>query len=281
MRKKIFFLLLFLLAAWAYGSYRQTLTPELHFEVLFFDVGQGDSALIVTPNGQRILIDGGPDKTILRLLGLEQPLGTASLDLLVLSHAHDDHVGGLTAVVDNFLIKQVIFQESSSTSPLYQSFWAAIKKRSVPVLKPNSGSIIPFDHGCYLKIVRVPDGSETNENDRSIVLIFSCLGRKVLLSGDAGQKIEQKLLQSGEDLRADVFKVSHHGSQTANSPAFLAAVNPKIAVISVGAANKYGHPASTTLAQLSSLTVYVYRTDKVGTVKILANNKDLIVSTKK
>lgn len=281
MRKKFLFLFLFLAIVWSYGFYLSRLTPKLYFKVLFFDVGQGDSALIVTPGGQRILIDGGPDKKILRLLGLEQPLGSVSLDLLVLSHAHDDHVGGLAAVVNNLLIKRAIFKESSSTSPLYRSFAVAIKNRSIPVLKPENGLIVPFDHACYLKIIRAPDGSETNENDRSIVSIFYCLGRKVLFAGDASWKIEEKLLQSEEDLRSDIFKVSHHGSQTANSPAFLTAINPKIAVISVGAGNKYGHPASTTIAQLSSRTVYIYRTDKVGTVRVLANNKDLIVSTEK
>jgi len=132
-----------------------------------------------------------------------------------------------------------------------------------------------FDNDCSLNILAASKELNLDENDYSIVTSFNCLNKKILLVGDAGIKIEKELLNQNIDLKSDIFKISHHGSVTANSEAFLKAIKARVVAISVGINNKFNHPSAVILDRLQNLPVDIYRTDVAGTMVFLANNKTI------
>lgn len=271
----IFISVLFLLIYFVWS--RQAWFKADVFRVSFLNVGQGDATLIVTPTGQTILIDGGPDKRVLRELSTVLPFWYRQIDLLVITHAHDDHVFGLIEVIQRFRVKNILYNNLNFKTPVLDSLIKTIKEQRNKAIKVQGGEVFDFKNGCSVNILAAASEPQKNDNDYSIVSMFSCLGKKILFSGDAGETIEKKLLSTNYNLEADIFKVSHHGSSSANSHNFLAAVNPQAAVISVGINNKFGHPTTLILERLRQLPVDIYRTDKQGTINFLANNKSIIL----
>lgn len=271
--KKILILIIFLaLGVFLFWSYRSWFKTD-SFRAIFFDVGQGDSALVVTPGGQTILIDGGPDNKVLRGLEKILPFWRRTIDLLIITHAHDDHVTGLIEVSKRYKIKNILYNNLAFKTPALDALIKVFKENKFKMTSVETGMIFKLDNNCSINILQASKDTEKDQNDYSIVSMFNCLGRKILFSGDAGVGVEKKLLSSNLDLSADIFKVSHHGSFSANSLDFLKVVNPKIAVISVGIDNKFGHPASLILNRLKELAVDIYRTDKQGSLIFLANHQ--------
>lgn len=267
----ISFLIFFIYLAWSYLTYFKSGA----FRLIFFDVGQGDSSLIITPGGQTILVDGGPDKKVLRGLGNVLPFWQRTIDLLIITHAHDDHITGLIEVSRRYKIKSILYNNLDFDTPILKSLLKVTADNKIKTIKAEAGMFFNFDNNCVLSVLAATQEIQKDENDYSIVTKFNCLGKNVLSSGDAGIVIENNLLQQGVDLKADIFKISHHGSASANSLQFLEAVSPRVVVISVGENNKFGHPTPLILDRLNSLPVDIYRTDINSQLEFLANYKSI------
>jgi len=242
-----------------------------YFRLIFLDVGQGDSVLIVTPHGQTILIDGGPDASVLKKLGTVLPFWLRKIDLVVLTHAHDDHLAGLIDVLNRYQIKQILIGHYNNETPLTKAWQDRLINSKSEIIKAKEGMIFNFSNNCSLEILSAAEVA-TDENDLSIVSLFSCLDKNIFLGGDASAKIENKINIS----RVDITKVSHHGSITSNSQAFLDRIKPGLAVISVGTNNKFNHPSPVILDRLLTGGVNIFRTDQMGSIYFLANNKSII-----
>lgn len=253
-----------------------TSTPWL--KVAFLDIGQGDSIYIEAPNGNQVLIDGGPNKGVLRALGEVMPWADHSLDLVVATHADADHIGGLPAVLDRYEVAAVLSNGQGSKTAIYKSWQEAIAtevKTGAQSLLAKRGERFILDRKdqIYLDVLfpySVPSGKDTN--DGSIVAKLTYGTQAFILTGDATIKVEQQLLlANASELKATVLKAGHHGSKTSSSPRFVAAVAPLYAIISAGVHNRYGHPHQITLDTLNTAGAKVLRTDELGTIICLSS----------
>jgi len=236
--------------------------------VIFFDVGQGDSALIKTATGRLILIDGGPDNKILRHLGKYLPYFCRYLDLVVISHYHEDHIIGLVETLRRYRVDNLVVPINSEATTISEELFKQAKERKTKIITLSDYLQIDLESNCSLTLTN-PDflGAKSNGNN-SIIAQFNCYGHRFLLSGDNEQAVERVLLANGLELGADVFKASHHGSITANSLNFLQAVNLIRMVISVGRDNKFNHPHSEIIKRAEELGIIVWRTDILGNIII-------------
>lgn len=264
--KRLVLVILLLLVLGTFFFWEQKRAARL--EVDFLDVGQGDSILIKTPDHRVILIDGGPDNTVLRRLGENLAFYQRRIDLIISSHYHDDHATGLTEVAKRYQVGEIVYQADSPHTPIFDAFLNNAKKQDSVILPLAKGVKISFTADCYLSLWPSAVFSVPMDPNNSLIVKLDCAGRKFLFSGDNSSRVEKILLKSGLDLRADVFKVSHHGSNSANSEAFLAAVKPQLAAISVGADNKFGHPSPAVLERLQKMGIKIERTDQEQTIKI-------------
>lgn len=272
MKKIIFIIIILGLLTSLFWSYFCFIKTD-YFKVVFFDVGQGDAALIIAPGGKVILIDGGPDDLVLRGLGDVLPFWKKQIDLLLITHAHDDHIAGLIEVTRRYQVKRVLYNNLDFKTPILSTLKKVFKENSISTTEVFSGTNFKFDNNCNFKILSANKEKGQEENDYSVVSMFDCLNKRVLLTGDAGVKIETELLGRELNLKSDILKIAHHGSLTANSLDFLQIIKPLVAVISVGRNNKFNHPNPTILQRLQKLPVDIYRTDTQGLIEFLANNK--------
>lgn len=273
--KKLFLIIIITVSAWFWFKGSLKILP--YFQVVFLDVGQGDSSLIITPKRKVILIDGGPDQKVLKELGRVLPFWNRKIDLLVVTHPHDDHFVGLIEVLRRYQVEKILIDQSVGSSDTWRILVGVIKEEKMITILPKQGQEFDFGGACLLNILSSHNKKREDENDYSVITKFSCLGRNVLLAGDASQKVEQELLNSEADLKADIFKASHHGSQTANSESFVAAISPRLAVISVGLDNKFKHPNPHVLEIFKKMSVDIYQTATGGSKHFLANNNEIII----
>ena len=276
MSKKIKIILLvvicFLLVAssWLYYD-----CQNKKFEVVFFDVGQGDAALINLPGNNEILIDGGPDMTVLYKLGRYLPIYDRSIELMILTHPHADHLTGLVEVLNRYEVKKVMYTGIDYDSGIYREFTKILKRKNIKTIWKNK---IDFGKGNYLEIVYPWENLENKKiediNNSSIVVKLDTPNADFLFTGDIGIDVEKKILEEieQENLKADVLKVGHQGSDTSSGIEFVEAVNPNYAIISVGE-NDYGHPSLRVIRRLERLGAQVLRTDKEGDVRFSINRK--------
>lgn len=260
--------------------------PDGRLHIWVLDVGQGDAILIRTPGGHTAIVDGGPGATpLLNAVGRDLPFWQHKVDLVVLTHPHDDHLAGLAELVERYEIGQVAQTVFSATGGVGGVWRQRLAQRGVEVANPARGSTITFagEPDVTLRVLspRTPDASDEQGgglNNTSIVLRLEYGKHSFLLEGDAQLEAEGEMLQADPDfLRSDVLKVGHHGSDTSSSPAFLRVVSPQVAVISVGEGNRYGHPAPQTLDALEDIGAQVIRTDQSGTVEFIADRDNLWV----
>lgn len=271
MRKKtkkliLLIILFFILVVFFYLEQKQ----PAKLEVDFLDVGQGDSILIKTPDRHVILIDGGPNNIVLRHLGESLPFYRRRIDLIISSHYHDDHATGLVEIVKRYRVGKIFYQENSSSSPIFKTFLNQAKEKNVFILPLLNGVKISFASDCSLFLWPPVIFNVPKDPNNSLIVKLNCAKQKFLFSGDNSSRVEKILLKSSLDLAADVFKVSHHGSVSANSEDFLTAVNPQLAIISVGTDNRFGHPAPAVLDRLRKMGIEIKRTDQEQTVKIFS-----------
>ncbi len=272
-------LALSVLVLFAVGVWQQALRPRTEaLEIVFLDVGQGDCAFVRTPGGRTMLVDGGSEASGTSEVGLRviapflRRQGINRVDVVVLSHPHEDHLAGFVAVMNEFRIGMVLDPAIAHGSDSYSELLATVRDKRTPFRRAEKGQVIHLGDGVRAEVlhpsaVRLSNtGDDTNEN--SIVLRVTYGRTSVLFTGDAGSAAEQDILAAGTRVRSDVLKVSHHGSDDATSAEWLDAVRPRIAVISVGRNNRYGHPSRNVLERLESRGIRICRTDQDGAVVV-------------
>jgi len=244
--------------------------PDGQLHVRFLDVGQGDAALITLPRGQQVLIDGGPSPTaLLSELGRAMPFWDRNIELVILSHPDEDHLMGLVGLLERYQVDRVIDSITDAESNLSLQWQQLLREKNTPVQQAHAGRSVDLGEGAYLEVLYPQPGllaqDVSNINNASTVLRLVYGQVSFLFTGDLEEEGEDTLLQSGHSLDSTVLKVSHHGAKEATTNLFLQAVDPQLAVISVGG-NRFGHPAQETLARLAD--VPVLRTDRTGTVDV-------------
>lgn len=298
---KLFFIVLISVAVLTFFiSIQFSLAKDGNLKIYFFDVGQGDSIFIKTPEGRDILIDGGPNSTVLQRLGEALPFWDRTIDMAVLTHPHADHIDGLNDVLKRYKVDTVLESDLVNEPESMQYFNSLISKG----FEVESAVVLPVSTsgenstGTDIRTGGTPAGrmsvqkgdhfnleqdltldilyplslqiDEKDLNDDSIVMRLTYKGKKFLFTGDATTNVEEKLME--DDLKSDFLKVGHHGSRYSSSEKFLNAVKPAISIISVGEGNSFGHPTQDTLDRLSAVGSRTLRTDKSGTVEVEMEN---------
>ncbi len=256
-----------------------TYSAASELEVDFLDIGQGDAILIKTPYGQNVLIDGGPDNTIIKRLSENLPWWDRTIDLMILTHPHDDHVGGLNDVLKRYRVNKILYTGVVHNSPAYLNWLELIRNSHVPLTIIDRPQAIALGDDCWLEIL-YPRSSllgqgVDNLNNSSIVAKLVYREAKFLLTGDIEIEVEQELINSEADLTAQIMKAGHHGSDTSNSEEFLQAVQPNIVVIQAGAENTFGHPSLRAMKRMERTGAKIYRNDLDGTVKLYSDGKKI------
>lgn len=240
------------------------------------DVGQGDSILIQAPNGTTALIDGGYDNG--QALAYLRDQEIQRIDLVIASHPHADHIGGLVEVLHALPVGAVWTSGAMHTTGTFEQFLDTIAETKTPYYEAQRGDRIPFGTMEFAVLRSDPQASDLN--DTSLVLKLTYGQVSFLFTGDAEAASEADLLQTAkDDLASTILKVGHHGSYTSSSPAFLAAVQPEIAIYSAGRHNSYGHPHAETLAALEAVGAQIYGTDRHGTVVVETDGQDYQIRT--
>jgi len=250
-----------------------TLSGQLKVHII--DVGQGD-AILVQFHSQNMLVDAGPDDSVVSYLNQQ---GIKKIDYLIATHPHADHIGGMAAVIRSFDIGKIYMPKVSHTTKTFENTLQAVKSKGLKVSTAKSGVTILNQNGTKANFIAPCSSSYDNLNNYSAVIKIQHGNTSFLLAGDAEAESEQEMLASGTNLKADVLKVGHHGSNSSTTPSFLKAISPKYAVISCGTGNQYGHPHKELLNKLSSAGIQTYRTDVNGTVIFTSDGKTLTVKT--
>ncbi len=269
---------------WAAGELYKPGDGDL--KVTFLDVGQGDACVIETPSGRVILVDTGPvnEETgedagrniVAPFLRYE---GDNSIDAIILTHPHADHIGGAASLIKLFPVNFILDNGQHTGSPEEAEYRAAALNRHEPDENAVPGQKIDCGDGVHIEVI-APTQSEVQgpPNNASVVIRLSYGETSFLLMGDAEEPEEQSLLSSGYPLDCTVLKVGHHGSNTSSCPQFLLSAKPQFAIVSVGAHNIYGHPSPDVMQRLYGEIPHVYRTDQNGAVTCLSNGADVACS---
>ncbi len=282
MKRNIIFAIRLVIVAAALALLAVLVLPDRRFTATVFDVGQGDAILLQCGNRQ-LLVDGGPDDTVLSRLGQAMPFFDRTIEAVVLTHPHADHYFGLIGVFGRYRVLHFYTSGGASDTPEYRALLAAVRASGAQTSVVHDGDSIDVS-GCGRADVlwpnrRFPEVITKDANTESVVLRVtaekaSSARAAILLMGDATAAVEKALLSSGVPLAADVLKVGHHGSRTSSSPEFLRAVRPQEAIMSLGAKNKFGHPAPVTLLRLRAVGAKAYRTDKDGSVRVVVGKDE-------
>ena len=264
-----------------------TQLPDRRLHVEFLDVGQGDAILITTPQGQQVLVDGGPSPTALfSALGQSMPFWDHSIDLAISTHADGDHITGLVGLLQRYEVGGWIDNGYEGSDPLLRECLDRLREQSIQRHLAVAGERIALGDGIFLDVVHPrrrgasPETGSSNSN--SVVLLLKHGTSSFLFTGDIEAETEQALVQSARELRADVLKVAHHGSASSTTQEFLGAVDPSFAVISVGPDNRSGHPAPETLERLTGMrNLLLLRTDLQGSVEFVSDGQEIWVETQR
>jgi competence protein ComEC len=236
--------------------------------VSFLDVGQGDSILIQTPDGFEMLVDGGPNATVLRELSKERSFFDREIDVVVTTHPDLDHIGGLVDVLKRYKVKTILRTENENDKSAAEAFAGAAQKENAEEILADAGQVIQLGASTTIQIFS-PTGDERQweSNTSSIVLRVVYGDTSFMLTGDAPQEIENYLVETyGAQLDSDVLKLGHHGSKTSTSDAWLDTVTPQYAVVSAGLDNKYGHPHQDVMQRVFKRNIQTSHTGTDGTV---------------
>lgn len=269
--KKNFFLVILLLLIFLLSIFVWPVYKNLSFksQVIFLDIGQGDATLFKLPNRQIILIDGGPDNLILRRLGEELPFYIKKIDLIFVSHWHDDHVVGLIEVMRRFQIGAILYAADLTISHVGEILLEEARAQNIKIITVKNQGRLDFGDNCQFSFLN-PLALNIKDNDNnSLIIKLNCNENKFLLAGDNEKAVEDALIKFNLDLKVDIFKASHHGSKTSNQKIFLEQVNPKFLLISAGFDNRFKHPSPEILKNAIELGINIWRTDLQGTARFM------------
>lgn len=247
-------------------------------KVHYIDVGQGDSELIQN-NGQNMLIDTGTNASTNSLISYLKAQGVNKIDYLILTHPHEDHIGGADAVIENFNIGTIYMPKVTENTKTFKDVVNAMNAKGLNASQPDAGT--EFNLGQAKCTVLGPINVNSKDlNTYSIVIKVTFGNNKFLFTGDAQTSNENDMINKGFDLSADILKAGHHGSNTSTSDVFLNKVNPKYVVISCGKGNDYGHPHQETMQKLQTKGIQVYRTDEAGTIVATSDGNNINFNSK-
>lgn len=276
---KVFTSAIFLLILLNFFIWREIITDSPYLEVVFFNVGQGDSIFIETPKNLQVLIDGGPSaKIVLEKLSKEIPFWDRSIDLVVLTHPDFDHLNGLNWVLESYEVKNILWsgvEEKTSAFNFWKENVEGEVRKGAKEIMAEKGKLLTL--GDVSLTVFYPEKSmkgevlEENTNETSVVTKLNYGNIDFLFPGDITKEIETNLLNLELPLNSDVLKVAHHGSKSSSSYYFLKEVSPKLAVISAGKDNSYGHPHSEVLNRIKYFGINSLITAEKGDIKILSD----------
>lgn len=263
-------ILLFLIIIFFFSFYlSESYKPSENLKITFFDVGQGDAALIQTPKNIKILIDGGPDNKISNHLGKSFSFFDKNIDIVIATHDDADHIFGLVRILEKYNVKVLFTSLPNSDNPLMQQIITNAKNKNTKIIQIQNFAILKTDDNVLIKFLfptsnmdKISDG-----NSASIITQIIYGENKILLTGDLGINGENYLVNLyGEQLQSDILKLGHHGSDTSTGPNFLQKVRPKMAVISAGKNNKFGHPHKTVLDLLNNFKIEFLESAREGNI---------------
>jgi competence protein ComEC len=251
---------------------------KLH--VIFLDVEQGGSQLLISPSGKTMLIDAGNNDKEQVMLDYMKKYEIKRLDVVIGTHPDADHVGGLDKVIDRFEVGKIYMPRVSSNTKTFESLLLSIKNKGLQVSTAKAGLTLEWDDEVQVQMI-APVNQYNDANNMSAVLNITYGKASFLLMGDAEAAAEKDILESNAKLSATVLGVGHHGSKSSSGLAFLKQVNPQYAVIQVGKDNQYGHPHETILSRLDKQGINVYRNDNQGTITFSTDGDRIEVITER
>ncbi|MDO8658851.1 MAG: MBL fold metallo-hydrolase [Candidatus Levybacteria bacterium] len=276
-----FFAILFLTGIFLYQKARFN-DGKIH--IVFCNVGQGDGIFIRTPKGVDILVDGGPDQSILSCLSNHMPFWDREIEVVILTHPHEDHLAGLVPLIKKYKVLSFYTEEVSGRTQTYKEFTKLLKAKNINSKFLLSGSKFSLSDGTSFKILwpsiytvhkKQPLNVNFDLNGLSVIGVLSFKEFNVLLTGDGGSIVENQIAKTIGDI--DILKVPHHGSKTGMDKEFLKKIKPELAVISAGKNNSYGHPAKEMLDLLESFNIKTLRTDIDGEIEVVSDGKNWFV----
>lgn len=245
--------------------------------VHFFDVGQGDSIFIQFPNGETSLIDGGTRNSSAKLIGYLQDLNVDKIDYLIATHPHEDHIGGLPDVINNFEVGNIYMPGITANTVIFEDLLKAIKSKDLKITIGKGGDEILNIEELKYEILAPNDNEYSETNNFSIVTKLTFKENSFIFTGDAELESERDILKHGYNISSDVIKIGHHGGSTSTTEEFLDKVNPEYAIISCGANNTYGHPHRETIDKLKKHNINILRTDELGSITVSSDGESIQV----
>lgn len=262
-----------------------TSKTERDLEVRYIDVGQGDSTLVLLPDGKNMLIDAGTNSGAKSLVKELKSSGIEKIDYLIATHPHEDHIGGMDNVINEFEIGKIYMPKVDSsqtpTTKTYEDVLDAVSDKGLKISRGKGGDRIIKGENLDIMFVAPNSSKYSDLNSYSIAVKVIYGKNSFLFMGDAEQDSEKEIIDSGYNIEANVLKCGHHGSNTATSKDFVEKVSPKYAVISCGKKNSYGHPHEETLDTLNEFGVKIYRTDTDGTVTVKSDGSKITINTER
>ncbi len=258
---------------------------QASLKIAFLDVGQGDSILIQSPNGQTMLIDGGRSPNLANevIIPQLQAWGAKQVDVLIPTHPDQDHIAGLAGVLENYPVKLAALTGQVHSTKIYERLLTDIRDKNIQALQVRTGTTIPFDPALKIEVLNPDDAAVNSDdtNDASIVIKLTYGTTSFLLTGDAEIPANKAMLDHGFDVRSTVLKLGHHGSRTSTNEDWLKRVQPQLGIISAGKDNSFGHPHPEVIAALEKLKILYIRTDEHGTITVTSDGSAIHVTSEK
>lgn len=251
-------------------------------KVRFFDVGQGDAAMIETSGHNKVLIDGGPDNSVLSKIGRALSFYDRAIEMLIVTHPDSDHLAGAVEIARDYDVGMILVNGKECVTNICEEFGKIIKEKNIKVVVAKMGQKIDFGNGVKMDIFLPPaaaaSGGKIEDNNLSIISRLSYGADSFLFTGDTETKEETDLVDFWPNLTAEVLKVAHHGSKNSTTQLLLDKIMPKFSVISVGAKNRYGHPTVEALDRLKKIGSDILRTDFAGDINMESEGKGVVVA---